>query len=231
MTSNFQLPISHTINITTDDTYDIDLEPHHLACNMAPKDEEGPYHAKDAISGAVACGLIVGSAGVLAAAVQVALQPQNIGVWGIVKRTGSTAGLFAAVGGVYQFSAYAAANLRQKDDHWNTAIGGFLAGAIAGLPTGRMPRVLGSGAFMAVTIAAFEYTGGRLNGFREDPQMDEFERKEGLRKNRRRPLEETLAEVGEGRSIRPPGYEERRRERLKEKYGIHINPISADPDA
>jgi hypothetical protein len=31
--------------------------------------------------------------------------------------------------------------------------------------------------------------------------------------------------------IRPPGYEERRRERIKEKYGIDINPVCADPDA
>jgi hypothetical protein len=31
--------------------------------------------------------------------------------------------------------------------------------------------------------------------------------------------------------IRPPGYEERRRQRIKEKYGIEINTVSADPDA
>ncbi len=62
-----------------------------------------------------------------------------------------------------------------------------------------MPRVFGTGAFVAVTLAVFEYTGGRLSGFRQDPEIDEFERKELLRKNRRRPLEETIAEVGEGR--------------------------------
>lgn len=27
--------------------------------------------------------------------------------------------------------------------------------------------------------------------------------------------------------IKPPGYEERRRERLQEKYGIEINPVKA----
>jgi hypothetical protein len=26
--------------------------------------------------------------------------------------------------------------------------------------------------------------------------------------------------------IEPPGYEERRRERLREKYGVEINPVS-----
>ncbi len=62
-----------------------------------------------------------------------------------------------------------------------------------------MPRVVGTGIVMAVTLALFEYTGGRLSGFRPNPEIDEFERKEQLRKNRRRPIEETVSELGEGR--------------------------------
>ena len=62
-----------------------------------------------------------------------------------------------------------------------------------------MPRVLGLGAFTAVLLAAFEYTGGSLRGYMRDPDEDEYERKERLRKNRRRPIEETLAELGEGK--------------------------------
>lgn len=53
--------------------------------------------------------------------------------------------------------------------------------------------------FTAVVIAAFEYTGGKLSGYDRDPEVDEYERKERLRKNRRRPIEETIAELGEGR--------------------------------
>jgi len=34
---------------------------------------------------------------------------------------------------VYEFSRNAAANLREKEDHYNEAIGGFLAGSILGL--------------------------------------------------------------------------------------------------
>lgn len=37
------------------------------------------------------------------------------------------------MGGVYEFSKQASANLRQKDDAYNTAIGGFLAGAVMAL--------------------------------------------------------------------------------------------------
>jgi hypothetical protein len=51
----------------------------------------------------------------------------------------------------------------------------------------------------AVLLGAFDYTGGRINGWNRDSEVDEFDRKQYLRKNRRRPIEETIAEVGEGR--------------------------------
>lgn len=62
-----------------------------------------------------------------------------------------------------------------------------------------MPRIVGYGALTAVVLAAYEYTGGSLRGKGRDPEVDEYERKEMLRKNRRRPMEETIAEIGEGR--------------------------------
>jgi hypothetical protein len=47
---------------------------------------------------------------------------------------GAGADLFlAAVGGTYEFTRFASANLREKDDSMNTAIGGFLAGSVLGL--------------------------------------------------------------------------------------------------
>ncbi len=53
-------------------------------------------------------------------------------------------------------------------------------------------------------MTAFDYTGGSLRGTRtEVPGMDEYERKEYLRKNRRRPIDETIADVGEGRGTAP----------------------------
>lgn len=42
-------------------------------------------------------------------------------------------GFIAAVGGSYEFTRFASANLREKDDSLNTAIGGFLAGSVLGL--------------------------------------------------------------------------------------------------
>jgi len=87
-----------------------------------------------------------------------------------------------------------------------------------------MPAILGYGSALAVVLAAFNYTGGRLNGFARDPEVDEVGRKEHMRRNRRRPMEETVAQIGEGRGIYPPGYEQRRAERLKERYGFEVPP-------
>lgn len=61
------------------------------------------------------------------------------------------------------------------------------------------PKVLGMGAGLAIVMAAFEFTGGKLRGPKKDPEVDDFERKQQLRKNRRIPMEETIAQIGEGR--------------------------------
>lgn len=63
------------------------------------------------------------------------------------------------------------------------------------------PAVLGYGAAVAVVLGAFNYTGGRLTGYNKDPEIDEVARKEYLRKNRRRPMEDTVQDLGEGRGM------------------------------
>ncbi|KAI0965560.1 hypothetical protein F4678DRAFT_476556 [Xylaria arbuscula] len=189
--------------------------------------EEQPFHQKDAVKSGLQGALVGGGAGLLLSAVQNSLAKQNVGAWGVFTRTGGTIASLVTLTTVYSFSKDAAANLREKDDTFNTTIGSFLGGAALGLKTGRMPRILGFGAAFAVVMTTFDYTGGSLRGKRtEVPEMDEYERKEYLRKNRRRPIEETIIDVGEGRGIQPPGYEERRRDRLKEKYGVEIKPVS-----
>ncbi|KXJ90234.1 NADH-ubiquinone oxidoreductase subunit [Microdochium bolleyi] len=196
---------------------------------IKPALAEAPYHSKDALSSATRAGLIGGAAGFLSAAVQNSLAKQNVGSMGVFTRHGMTIGTYAAAATVYGFSKDAAANLRQKDDIFNTAIGGFLAGATAALRTQRLPRVLGHGAVFSVVLAAFNYTGGQLQGYMKDErEHDEYAHKEALRLNRRRPITETIAEIGEGRGIHPEGYEERRRERLKANLGLDIAPVSAD---
>ncbi|OTB01976.1 hypothetical protein M426DRAFT_265272 [Hypoxylon sp. CI-4A] len=196
---------------------------------MVNQPEEHHFHQHDSLKSGIKGALLGGGAGLITSAIQNSLAKRNVGAWGVFSRTGGTVGTFTALGAVYTFSKDAAANLREKDDTLNVTIASFLGGATIGLRSGRMPQIIGFGAAFSVIMSAFEFTGGSLRGGprTEVPGMDEYDRKEYLRKNRRRPIEETISELGEGRDIRPAGYEERRRERLREKYGVEIKPVSA----
>ncbi|MCJ1274104.1 hypothetical protein MMC21_001899 [Puttea exsequens] len=185
-------------------------------------DEKPNYEPKDAVSVAIQSTLLMGGAGLFASAVQNTLTKANVSGWGVFSRSGGIIGLFAAAGGAYSFSKAAAANLREKDDSYNPAIGGFFGGAILGMRFGNFPAVIGLGAGLAVAQGVFDYTGGRFAGYERDPNVDEWERKEHLRYNRRRPLQETIEQLGEGRGIYAPGYRERRADRIKEHYGIDV---------
>ena len=60
---------------------------------------------------------------------------------------------------------------------------------------------MGYGTGLAALLYAFAYTGGSLSGYQRDPEVDEVTRKEYMRKNRRRPVEDTVNELGEGRGM------------------------------
>lgn len=61
----------------------------------------------------------------------------------------------------------------------------------------RMPIVMGLGAGMAVVQGMFFHLGNRYDTFRKE--HDEFARKETIRRTTRVPIEQTVAELGEGR--------------------------------
>ncbi|KAJ5679681.1 NADH-ubiquinone oxidoreductase [Penicillium macrosclerotiorum] len=196
---------------------------------MAHHAEDDSYHPKDAISASIKTTAMTGGIGLFASAVQNTLVRQNVGPLGIFQRSGSTITVLAAMGGTYEFAKTASANLREKEDPWNTAIGGFFSGAILGLRARALPAVLGYGVALSTALAAFEYTGGSLFGYSKNKDEDEFERRTKLRTNYQSPAEQTFAELGEGRGIYGPNYAERRRERIKEAYGIEVPtyPVSA----
>ena len=102
--------------------------------------------------------------------------------------------------------------------------------------------MLGAGALFSTALTAFRYTSGLrgVGDIRDQVNDDgEVERREELKKLRRRPMSETLQQLGEGRGmihkypdtpltrltllgIYGPGYDERRRQRLLDKYGIDV---------
>ncbi|TVY45463.1 NADH-ubiquinone oxidoreductase 21.3 kDa subunit [Lachnellula subtilissima] len=184
---------------------------------MASRDVQ--YHPKDALKEAATASMITGSAGAFFLRSPEYLdqeKPRTLGYLHTNRKHNPI------MGGAYEFTKNAAANLREKDDSLNPALGGLFAGAVMGLRRGTTPSVLGYGALTAVVMGTYHYTGAALTGYKKDKEIDEFERKQFLRKNRRVPIEQTVAELGEGRGIYPPGYDERRKERIKENYGIDV---------
>lgn len=126
------------------------------------------------------------------------------------------------MGAGFEFFKTGSANLREKNDYINSTIGGVVAGALVGTRGGTMSAVVGYAAMFGGIMGFWEYTGGRIRGFQHDLTDEDDLKAEAVRKTYRRPIEETIAELGEIRGIKAPGFAERRRERLKEKYGIEV---------
>ncbi|KAL7813154.1 hypothetical protein V8C44DRAFT_327672 [Trichoderma aethiopicum] len=184
-----------------------------------------PYVPHDVLDETAKTSLVGLGSGFFIAAIQNALSKRNVGAMSVFTRGAPIIGICAAGPGAYAFFSRTMMNLREKEDAWAAAFGGFMCGSVLGLPFKRMPIVMALGAFVGTAQGLFHVAGGRLDSFYKEE--DEFERRETVRRTTRVPVEQTVAEIGEGRGIRPPGYEERRRQLIKEKYGFEVNPVSA----
>lgn len=121
-------------------------------------DGERTYQPQDAIANSVQALSVTGGAGIFISAIQNSLARQNVSAWGVFTRTGGTAALFgksqgqhfqdvvrltknaASMGGVYGFAKTASANLREKNDPYNNALGGFFAGSLVGLRSTKLQK-------------------------------------------------------------------------------------------
>ncbi|EAT80533.1 hypothetical protein HBI56_190690 [Parastagonospora nodorum] len=184
-------------------------------------DQTPTFHAQDALANTASTTLQLTAVGAIVAGVQNTLRKQNVGAMGIITRSGGIIALYAGVGAAYQFTKDATSNLRQKDDCYSEAVAGFVGGMGLGVYKRSLPFMLGAGAATSVAMTAFRYTNG-WRGATAETDEEEVERREAAKKLRRRPLSETIEQLGEGRGIYAPGHEERRRQRLMDKYGIDV---------
>ncbi|KAH5635247.1 hypothetical protein HBI51_170450 [Parastagonospora nodorum] len=184
-------------------------------------DQTPTFHAQDALANTASTTLQLTAVGAIVAGVQNTLRKQNVGAMGIMTRSGGIIALYAGVGAAYQFTKDATSNLRQKDDCYSEAVAGFVGGMGLGVYKRSLPFMLGAGAATSVAMTAFRYTNG-WRGATAETDEEEVERREAAKKLRRRPLSETIEQLGEGRGIYAPGHEERRRQRLMDKYGIDV---------
>ena len=65
-----------------------------------------------------------------------------------------------------------------------------------------MPSVIGNGVALAVVMGAIHYTGGTFFRDNDTPHDEPYaDTKEAARKRFRRPINETINELGEGRGL------------------------------
>ncbi|KAF2859579.1 NADH-ubiquinone oxidoreductase 213 kDa subunit [Piedraia hortae CBS 480.64] len=178
------------------------------------------YQPIDTLRSTLKAGLYTGLGGLFLTTIKASLTRAPIGAFAALRKHGATTAVSGGMGAAYMFAKSATANLRENDDATSASVGGLFAGAVLGLRFGTLPAVVGYGSALAATLGTFTYLGGRLRGF---PAFgDEMANKQAMRLNRRRPVEETVRELGEGRGIYGPGYEERRAQRLKDAYGVSV---------
>jgi hypothetical protein len=93
------------------------------------------HKPKDALGAATNALFMTGGAGLFVSAIQNSLQRQNVGAFGVFTKSGGTIATSskAASGAAYAFTKTAVGNLREEEDSWNQAIGGFVGGAMLGL--------------------------------------------------------------------------------------------------
>ncbi|EXJ56551.1 hypothetical protein A1O7_06895 [Cladophialophora yegresii CBS 114405] len=188
-------------------------------------DVSGVYQPQDALGRSARSAMMTGAAGLFIASVQNTVAKEQIGAFGVFTRFGRTIGLLTAMGGVFQFTSIASANLREKNDFVNHTIGGALAGSLNGLWKRSMVSTLGSALALGSVMGVISYTGRTMfESAADKPFADRMAYKDEAKARFRRPLNETINELGEGRGIYGPGYEERRKQRIKERYGFDVQP-------
>ncbi|KAJ1675924.1 hypothetical protein EV182_000311 [Spiromyces aspiralis] len=98
--------------------------------------------------------------GFFLSAAQNSFQSHNHGAMGVFTRTGGTIGYMAAMGGIFAGTEALTADIREKEDYWNTATAGCAAGFIAGIRKRSFPLAIGSCLFIGTTMGLYDYCGG-----------------------------------------------------------------------
>jgi hypothetical protein len=149
--------------------------------------------------------------GLLTVATQNAVAKERLGPLGIITRSGGLWSMIVLVSGTYKLSSSVLSNLREKKDTLNEFYAGAIAGAVAGLPTKSLVKASGW-SFAGGIITALVYWSGSIVGQAKTSSYahrgvgaeNNFKPKSDVQKQefwdvlRRRPLSQTLEELGEG---------------------------------
>ncbi|KAF4993014.1 hypothetical protein FDECE_13536, partial [Fusarium decemcellulare] len=131
----------------------------------AHKEPNAVFKPYDVLDNTAKVGLVGGASGLFIASIRNALAKTNVGTLSVFTRGAPIIGITAAAPAAYIFFSQTSMNLREQNDPWSAALGGFALGGVLGLVSKRMPVVLGLGASVAVTQGMFYYLGNRYDSF------------------------------------------------------------------
>ncbi|KAG6012669.1 hypothetical protein E4U41_005257, partial [Claviceps citrina] len=97
-------------------------------------ESEKQYAPHDVLDETVKTGAIGLGGGFFLAAIRNAMSKRNVGAFGVITRGSPIIGICAAGPAAYAFFSRTAMNLREKEDAWAAAFGGFMCGGVLGLP-------------------------------------------------------------------------------------------------
>ncbi|KAF4622904.1 hypothetical protein D9613_001751 [Agrocybe pediades] len=117
------------------------------------------FTAKSPLQEATRTGLQGAAIGLFFSSIQNALGNHSHGAMGVFTRTGSTIGVFAAMGATYAFTENYVANEREQKDAVSSASAGCAAGFLAGVRSRSIPQALAGCVFLGGALGALEYTG------------------------------------------------------------------------
>merc|ERR1712224_290727 len=110
-----------------------------------------PYKPHDVITETTQAAIVSFVAASFLAGLKNSFSKQNLGVTGVLTAQAPILGLVTAAPTTYMFVRGATNNLIGREDAWGSTAGGFAAGAILGLPSKRMPIVMGLGAAVGLS--------------------------------------------------------------------------------
>ncbi|ODV90021.1 hypothetical protein CANCADRAFT_99630 [Tortispora caseinolytica NRRL Y-17796] len=146
--------------------------------------------------------------GLMVASLENSMSKTRTGPLGVFTTYGGSIGYFAALGTSFQFVSSCSANLREKEDGWNETIGGAAAGCVVAFKRRTVGALFGYPLLFATTIGLLQWTGGKLSMgerapmYAPDSVLDTKYEKQGFWEIvHRRPLSQTISELGEGRGI------------------------------
>ncbi|GAA93585.1 uncharacterized protein L969DRAFT_95769 [Mixia osmundae IAM 14324] len=139
------------------------------------------FHEQSPFANGVKMGLSSAVVGTMVSAIQNSIGRHSQGAMGVFTRSGTTIGLFGAMGFTFAFMDARLANFREIEDPLNSAFGACAAGFLGGISKGGLASGISGCAVGGALLGTFGYAGSSMVGANLESKT--LEEREELRKS------------------------------------------------